>query len=218
MLASAFGPNLTKPLHDQQDLMLNCSPNEPLHQALVSFRWKRDVLSVSSSWACSLSSIFCWTYRARREGVSNREQNLGDWILRRNIAHMLNAWELEDGHYWFSWPACGVDQIHKSERMALAEKTINLPSPPIQSMSTKFGANKRSNRLIFLLAVATSKPSSNIRRGITWPSPSGPESSSWKLLHAIIWPEPQDIQKTWQIYGDCMYNGSLLSPWMIISR
>ncbi|KAK7686283.1 hypothetical protein QCA50_010507 [Cerrena zonata] len=36
MLASAVGPNLTKLLHDQLDLMFNCGLSEPLHQALVA--------------------------------------------------------------------------------------------------------------------------------------------------------------------------------------
>ncbi|KAI0078720.1 phosphatidylinositol 3-kinase [Panus rudis PR-1116 ss-1] len=35
MLASAVGPNLTKLLHDQLDLMFACGLSEPLHQALV---------------------------------------------------------------------------------------------------------------------------------------------------------------------------------------
>ncbi|KAM6497086.1 phosphatidylinositol 3-kinase [Amanita muscaria] len=36
MLAAAVGPNLTKLLHDQLDLMLNCGLSEPLRQALVA--------------------------------------------------------------------------------------------------------------------------------------------------------------------------------------
>lgn len=36
MLASAVGPNLTKHLHDQLDLMFACGLSEPLHQALVA--------------------------------------------------------------------------------------------------------------------------------------------------------------------------------------
>lgn len=36
MLASAVGPNLTKLLHDQLDLMIACGLSEPLVQALVS--------------------------------------------------------------------------------------------------------------------------------------------------------------------------------------
>lgn len=36
MLASAVGPNLTKLLHDQLDLMFACGLSEPLHQALVA--------------------------------------------------------------------------------------------------------------------------------------------------------------------------------------
>lgn len=36
MLASAVGPNLTKLLHDQLDLMLACGLSEPLVQALVA--------------------------------------------------------------------------------------------------------------------------------------------------------------------------------------
>lgn len=36
MLASAVGPNLTKLLHDQLDLMFACDLSEPLHQALVA--------------------------------------------------------------------------------------------------------------------------------------------------------------------------------------
>lgn len=36
MLASAVGPNLTKLLHDQLDLMFACGLSEPLRQALVA--------------------------------------------------------------------------------------------------------------------------------------------------------------------------------------
>lgn len=36
MLAAAVGPNLTKLLHDQLDLMFACGLSEPLRQALVS--------------------------------------------------------------------------------------------------------------------------------------------------------------------------------------
>lgn len=36
MLAAAVGPNLTKLLHDQLDLMLACGLSEPLRQALVA--------------------------------------------------------------------------------------------------------------------------------------------------------------------------------------
>lgn len=36
MLAAAVGPNLTKLLHDQLDLMFECGLSEPLRQALVS--------------------------------------------------------------------------------------------------------------------------------------------------------------------------------------
>lgn len=36
MLASAVGPNLTKLLHEQLDLMFACGLSEPLHQALVA--------------------------------------------------------------------------------------------------------------------------------------------------------------------------------------
>jgi len=36
MLAASVGPNLTKLLHDQLDLMFACGLSEPLHQALVS--------------------------------------------------------------------------------------------------------------------------------------------------------------------------------------
>lgn len=36
MLAIAVGPNLTKLLHDQLDLMFACELSEPLHQALVA--------------------------------------------------------------------------------------------------------------------------------------------------------------------------------------
>ncbi len=36
MLASAVGPNLTKHLHDQLDLMFACGLSEPLRQALVA--------------------------------------------------------------------------------------------------------------------------------------------------------------------------------------
>lgn len=36
MLASAVGPNLTKLLHDQLDLMLSCGLSEPLVQALAA--------------------------------------------------------------------------------------------------------------------------------------------------------------------------------------
>lgn len=36
MLASAVGPNLTKLLHDQLDLMFKCGLSEPLRQALVA--------------------------------------------------------------------------------------------------------------------------------------------------------------------------------------
>jgi FKBP12-rapamycin complex-associated protein len=36
MLATAVGPNLTKLLHDQLDLMIACGLSEPLVQALVS--------------------------------------------------------------------------------------------------------------------------------------------------------------------------------------
>lgn len=36
MLASAVGPNLTKLLHDQLDLMFTCGLSEPLRQALVA--------------------------------------------------------------------------------------------------------------------------------------------------------------------------------------
>jgi len=36
MLASAVGPNLTKLLHDQLDLMLACGLSDPLVQALVA--------------------------------------------------------------------------------------------------------------------------------------------------------------------------------------
>lgn len=36
MLASAVGPNLTKLLHDQLDLMLACGLSEPLIQALAA--------------------------------------------------------------------------------------------------------------------------------------------------------------------------------------
>jgi hypothetical protein len=36
MLASAVGPNLTKLLHDQLDLMLACGLSEPLVQALAA--------------------------------------------------------------------------------------------------------------------------------------------------------------------------------------
>jgi FKBP12-rapamycin complex-associated protein len=35
MLASAVGPNLTKLLHDQLDLMFACGLSEPLHHALI---------------------------------------------------------------------------------------------------------------------------------------------------------------------------------------
>jgi FKBP12-rapamycin complex-associated protein len=34
MLAAAVGPNLTKLLHDQLDLMFACGLSEPLHHAL----------------------------------------------------------------------------------------------------------------------------------------------------------------------------------------
>ena len=36
MLAQAVGPNLTKLLHDQLDLMFSCGLSEPLRQALVA--------------------------------------------------------------------------------------------------------------------------------------------------------------------------------------
>jgi len=36
MLAAAVGPNLTKLLHDQLDLMLACGLSEPLRHALVA--------------------------------------------------------------------------------------------------------------------------------------------------------------------------------------
>jgi FKBP12-rapamycin complex-associated protein len=36
MLATAVGPNLTKHLHDQLELMFQCGLSEPLRQALVS--------------------------------------------------------------------------------------------------------------------------------------------------------------------------------------
>lgn len=36
MLAAAVGPNLTKLLHDQLDLMLACGLSEPLCHALVA--------------------------------------------------------------------------------------------------------------------------------------------------------------------------------------
>jgi len=36
MLAAAVGPNLTKLLHDQLDLMLACGLSEPLVQALTA--------------------------------------------------------------------------------------------------------------------------------------------------------------------------------------
>jgi FKBP12-rapamycin complex-associated protein len=36
MLAGAVGPNLTKLLHDQLDLMLACGLSEPLRHALVA--------------------------------------------------------------------------------------------------------------------------------------------------------------------------------------
>jgi FKBP12-rapamycin complex-associated protein len=36
MLASAVGPNLTKLLHDQFDLMFACGLSDPLRQALVA--------------------------------------------------------------------------------------------------------------------------------------------------------------------------------------
>jgi serine/threonine-protein kinase mTOR len=36
MLAAAVGPNLTKLLHDQLDLMLACGLSEPLQNALVA--------------------------------------------------------------------------------------------------------------------------------------------------------------------------------------
>jgi FKBP12-rapamycin complex-associated protein len=36
MLASAVGPNLTKLLHDQLDLMFACGLSEPLRQALIA--------------------------------------------------------------------------------------------------------------------------------------------------------------------------------------
>ena len=36
MLASAVGPNLTKLLHDQLDLMFACGLSEPLSQAMVA--------------------------------------------------------------------------------------------------------------------------------------------------------------------------------------
>lgn len=36
MLATAVGPNLTKHLHDQLDLMFACGLSEPLVQALVA--------------------------------------------------------------------------------------------------------------------------------------------------------------------------------------
>jgi FKBP12-rapamycin complex-associated protein len=35
MLAAAVGPNLTKLLHDQLDLMFACGLSEPLHHALI---------------------------------------------------------------------------------------------------------------------------------------------------------------------------------------
>ena len=36
MIAQAVGPNLTKLLHDQLDLMFGCGLSEPLRQALVA--------------------------------------------------------------------------------------------------------------------------------------------------------------------------------------
>lgn len=36
MLAAAVGPNLTKLLHDQLDLMFACGLSDPLRQALVA--------------------------------------------------------------------------------------------------------------------------------------------------------------------------------------
>ena len=36
MLAAAVGPNLTKLLHDQLDLMFACGLSEPLRQALIA--------------------------------------------------------------------------------------------------------------------------------------------------------------------------------------
>jgi FKBP12-rapamycin complex-associated protein len=36
MLAAAVGPNLTKLLHDQLDLMFTCGLSDPLRQALVA--------------------------------------------------------------------------------------------------------------------------------------------------------------------------------------
>jgi len=35
MLAAAVGPNLTKLLHDQLDLMFGCGLSEPLHHSLI---------------------------------------------------------------------------------------------------------------------------------------------------------------------------------------
>jgi FKBP12-rapamycin complex-associated protein len=56
MLAAAVGPNLTKLLHDQLDLMLACGLSEPLRHALVAIaRYIPPLLKTIQGKECSPS-------------------------------------------------------------------------------------------------------------------------------------------------------------------
>jgi len=65
MLASAVGPNLTKLLHDQLDLMLACGLSEPLVQALVAIAkfippLLKTIQGEQSSFSWKISLIYCF--------------------------------------------------------------------------------------------------------------------------------------------------------------
>lgn len=62
MLASAVGPNLTKLLHDQLELMLACGLSEPLRQALVAIaRYIPPLLkTIQGSTHCHCSALIAY--------------------------------------------------------------------------------------------------------------------------------------------------------------
>jgi serine/threonine-protein kinase mTOR len=59
MLAAAVGPNLTKLLHDQLDLMFACGLSEPLHHALIEIAKNIPPLLKTIQGTFSIHSFCC---------------------------------------------------------------------------------------------------------------------------------------------------------------
>ena len=60
MLAAAVGPNLTKLLHDQLDLMFACGLSEPLHHALIEIAKNIPPLLKTIQGTFPMHTYFLW--------------------------------------------------------------------------------------------------------------------------------------------------------------